>query len=358
MQPSVNMAATHHCFFLIHTRLKGVAEALRRTALHAELRLDLCEARLAKVAHVQLGGFCNRDVAQFTGREERRSPQSMSASSLNAEANEYDASNWSGIVAVSKKIIPFLLFVGLTDSKALSMPERVLIVGSSGHASSVIDTVERTEAFHIIGLLDRFKPKGSRAHGFEIFGGEDEIQSICAKHHVDAVVVAMGDNWGRSQSVRMLRERVPGLKFMTVIHPSATVSHRAAVGCGTVVMAGAIVNANCSVGDFCIVNTKASLDHECVLEDLASVAPGATLGGNVRVGAFSAVCLSANIIHNCRVGEHTVLGAGSTLLNHLPDHVVAYGVPARVVRKRETGEPYLDAIGNKANAEVVQHAGA
>ena len=217
----------------------------------------------------------------------------------------------------------------------------ILIVGSSGHAASVIDIAEQIGSIRIIGLLDRFNTTGSRFHGYEILGGEENIRELCSDRKIDGVAVAIGDNWGRSQSVATLQALAPDLQFVTLIHPSATVSPSAVVGRGTVVMAGAIVNANCRIGDFCILNTKASLDHDCVVEDFASLAPGVTSGGRVTVGMFSALCLGANVIHKCRIGQHTVLGAGSTLLSDLPDQVIAYGVPAKVVRNREIGESYL-----------------
>jgi len=36
-----------------------------------------------------------------------------------------------------------------------------------------------------------------------------------------------------------------------------------------------------------------------------------------------------------------VVGAGALVREDLPDHCVAYGVPARVIRRRAEGEKYL-----------------
>jgi acetyltransferase-like isoleucine patch superfamily enzyme len=102
-----------------------------------------------------------------------------------------------------------------------------------------------------------------------------------------------------------------------------------------------LINPNAGVGAFCIVNTNASLDHDSVMEEFASLAPNASTGGNVRIGAFSAICQGANVIHGLAIGEHTVVGAGSTVLHSLPPFVVAYGTPARVVTNRQAGDKYL-----------------
>jgi acetyltransferase-like isoleucine patch superfamily enzyme len=106
-------------------------------------------------------------------------------------------------------------------------------------------------------------------------------------------------------------------------------------------MAGAVINPGCKVGDFCIVNTRASLDHDSVMGDFSSLAPAAVTGGNVQIGAFSVIAIGAIVAHAVRVGEHAVIGAGATVLRHVPDRVVAYGTPARIIRQREPGDPYL-----------------
>ena len=48
------------------------------------------------------------------------------------------------------------------------------------------------------------------------------------------------------------------------------------------------------------------------------------------------------MIHQVAIGAHTVVGAGALVLGDVPDHVVAYGVPATVIRSRDEGEPYLE----------------
>jgi acetyltransferase-like isoleucine patch superfamily enzyme len=92
---------------------------------------------------------------------------------------------------------------------------------------------------------------------------------------------------------------------------------------------------------FCIINTMASVDHDCVLEPFASIAPGAHLGGNVHVGARTFIGMSATIIHSVHIGHDTVIGAGATVVKDIPNHVVAYGSPAKPIRGRVMNERYL-----------------
>jgi acetyltransferase-like isoleucine patch superfamily enzyme len=61
----------------------------------------------------------------------------------------------------------------------------------------------------------------------------------------------------------------------------------------------------------------------------------------VRLGRATAIGIGASVIHEVTIGADTVVGAGAVVVGDLPERVVAYGVPARVVRSREPGEPYL-----------------
>ena len=49
-------------------------------------------------------------------------------------------------------------------------------------------------------------------------------------------------------------------------------------------MHGAIVRASSVVGKHCIINTGASVDHDCTIEDFVHISPQVTLCGRLRIG--------------------------------------------------------------------------
>jgi sugar O-acyltransferase (sialic acid O-acetyltransferase NeuD family) len=218
---------------------------------------------------------------------------------------------------------------------------RLLVVGASGHAKVIVDAAERAGIVTVVGFAARDRAAGSELVGYPIVGGDDDFENIAKRHRIDFYVVAVGDNAIRAELVRRIDQAVRGARFATIVHPGAQIASSAELGPGTVVMSGSAVNSDASVGSHCIVNTGASIDHDCRLGDFASVGPGATLGGNVTVGAFSAISLGAKVIHGVNVSEHAVVGAGAVVLKDVPSHCVMVGVPARVLRSRGEGEPYL-----------------
>ncbi|MBL8380307.1 MAG: NeuD/PglB/VioB family sugar acetyltransferase [Burkholderiales bacterium] len=219
--------------------------------------------------------------------------------------------------------------------------DNIVVIGSSGQAKVVIDAVRREGRRNVVGLLDRFRKVGETTLGHAVLGQEEDLPGLIDRHAVRGVIVAIGDNFVRAQVAARIAALCPGITFFSVVHPDASIAAEVVIGEGSVVMAGAVINACASVGRFCILNTHASLDHDSMLGDFASMAPRAVTGGNCRIGAYSAIGIGATLAHGARIGEHVVVGAGAVVMKPLDDRVVAYGVPARVVRGRSPGDPYL-----------------
>lgn len=218
---------------------------------------------------------------------------------------------------------------------------RILIFGASGHAKVIIDAVEKENKFSIGGLIDNYKLPGTECNGHVVIGNLKDLPILLHKKKITGGILAISDNWTRALIRKQVMQSSPNFTFVSVIHPSASLGNRAVIGTGTVILSGANIGPSCSVGAHCIINTLASLDHDSVMEDYSSLAPGSITGGNVTVGSFSAICLGAKIIHKISIGEQTIIGAGATVVKDIPSNCVAYGTPAKVIRKRQPGDSYF-----------------
>jgi sugar O-acyltransferase (sialic acid O-acetyltransferase NeuD family) len=219
--------------------------------------------------------------------------------------------------------------------------EKIVIVGSSGHAKVVIDIVEHGGRYAIVGLIDRFRTIGEQTLGYEVLGSEEVLPQLMKDRSLVGAIIAIGDNFIRAKVAMSISEMCPALCFVRAVHPRASIARDVTIGEGSVIMAGVSVNPSCSIGNHCILNTNSSLDHDSVMEEFSSLGPGATTGGNCHVGAYSAISIKATLLHEVQIGRHTIVGAGATVLKNLDSFKVAYGTPARVVRERREGERYL-----------------
>lgn len=218
---------------------------------------------------------------------------------------------------------------------------KIFIFGASEHAKYTIDIIEQEKKHEIVGVLDDSMPKNSLFEGYRVLGKIENLQECIDSWQVHKGIIAIGDNFTRLTIYKRIKKLVPNFSFVSAIHPSVILGKNVAIGEGSLLMAGVIINNDTRLGEHTFIGTKTSIDHDSIVEDFASFSPGCTTGGSVKIGYCTAICLSASLIHGISIGRHSVIGAGSIVNKDIQDGVLAYGIPAKPVRKREEGERYL-----------------
>jgi len=215
-------------------------------------------------------------------------------------------------------------------------PRKLVIIGAGGHARVVADAVAVAGTFHIAGFLDGLNPqrKGEAFCGTFVLGAPEDLDAL-RRTGVDAAFVAVGECAARLDLDA--RCAAAGFERPVVRHPSAVVAADATVGSGGFLAAGSIIGPGTTLGRAVIVNTAATVDHDSTIGDGVHVAPGAHLGGRVIVGAGTWIGIGATIRDGIRIGGGCLIGAGAVVVEDLEDGVVAYGNPARVVRRAAGG---------------------
>lgn len=219
--------------------------------------------------------------------------------------------------------------------------ENILIIGGGNQAHYTIDIIEREGKYSIVGILDSMHDIGSSRFGYPVVGRQEDLLHIMEQHAVVGGIITIGDNWTRYYVADQIQKLAPHFTFVNAIHPSVIIGNNVTLGVGVVAMAGCIFNPKSSIGDFTFFATGAQVEHDCTIKDFASISAGSITGGYVTLGKYSAITLGVVVLDRVRIGENTVVGAGSLVTKDLPDHILAYGNPAKVIRSRTKGEKFL-----------------
>jgi sugar O-acyltransferase (sialic acid O-acetyltransferase NeuD family) len=222
--------------------------------------------------------------------------------------------------------------------------KNIVIFGGGYSANCCIEIIELLNEYNIVGMIDSLAEVGSQRYGYKIIGRQEYIAELIKDYNIQAGVIAIGDNYSRKIVFDEIKSKVPQFKFINAIHPTAHIGRNVKLGKGIIVREGAIVSTDCIIGDFCIINASSVLGHNSVIEEFSLFSTGSVSGGKVLLKKFSSVTVGVVIIDRITVGENTVVGSGAIVLKDLPDNVVAYGVPAKVIRTREPGEKFLKSL--------------
>lgn len=213
------------------------------------------------------------------------------------------------------------------------MAQRIVIVGSGGHAQVVADILMRArgagQSVEPLGYVDDDPQAAGKAFlGLAVLGGVADLSRI--KH--DAVIIGMTPNRARSELFARLKEQ--GERFAVARHPAAHIAPGVSLGPGTMICAGVVVNPMSVIGDDVILNTGCTLDHHNKIAIHAHIAPGVHTGGEVEVEEGALVGIGATVSPRCKVGSWSVVGAGAVVVKDVPPGVTVVGVPARTVEKK------------------------
>ena len=164
-------------------------------------------------------------------------------------------------------------------------------------------------------------------NGFLNWGKQKEL----AKY---SFMVAIGGEHGKVRLELHNKLKATRLKSISAIHTSSYVSEDAILGEGVQVLPNATINPRVKLGKTCIINTSASIDHECILGHGVHIGPGAKLAGCIEIGNYSFIGTNATILPRIKIGSNVIIGAGSVVTKDIPNNVIAFGNPCRIINNK------------------------
>jgi len=189
--------------------------------------------------------------------------------------------------------------------------KKLLIIGDGGHARSCIDVIENNKNFKIYGIISGSKKNvGKKIFNYKVIGTDKDLKKL--KKKVKYAHVALGSIGGTFLREKLFN-KLKKLKFSLPIIKSnkSHISKYAQIGEGTIIMHGAIINANSKIGYNCILNSNSLIEHDCEIGNHSQVSTGAILNGSVTLGSRSFIGSRSVVKNNCKLKSKTFLKMGT-----------------------------------------------
>lgn len=114
-------------------------------------------------------------------------------------------------------------------------------------------------------------------------------------------------------------------RFARVISSSAHISEYATIDSGAQILDNATICTGTKIGFGTIVNTSASIDHDCDVAAFCHIAPGVVMSGQVTVKEFVHIGTGAKVINGIQIHKNSIIGVGANVLKTVPDGAIVYG---------------------------------
>jgi len=212
------------------------------------------------------------------------------------------------------------------------MVKNVIIIGAGGMSKVYFDILKDDVSVHILGFADDdVSKKGKKIYNKKIFvpisSIKDKFKNIERKYFI----ISIGDTIVRHKLFKEIKEY--NFEPINAIHPDAHISSLSRIGKGNLIEAGVGINPGVTVGDNCIISLNASIGHDAIIGDSVHISPNVSIGGGAILEKSVDMGLNSCVLPNIKVGRNSVIGAGAVVTKDIPPNVIAYGIPARVVKK-------------------------
>lgn len=188
--------------------------------------------------------------------------------------------------------------------------EKIILVGGGGHCRSCIDVIEQQGKFRVEGIVDLPGKLGTEMMGYKFIGTDDDLERLAREYPYFLITMGMiRVNHSRRDLYNRIRKA--GGVFPLIISPNTYISKHAAIGEGTVLMHGVIVNAGAVIGVNCIVNSHALIEHDAHVNDHCHIATAAVINGGVKVGANTFIGSGAITKQNVVIPAESFVAANS-----------------------------------------------
>lgn len=211
--------------------------------------------------------------------------------------------------------------------------DEIVIIGDGGHSKVVQEIVMYSQHKVVAILDDKYKNVGKKKN--VLYGPLSLCKQVMEKKE-RKLFIAIGDNKRRSHIVQRLGFSQD--RYISLVHPSAVVSHSAQIGIGSIIMANCVIQPDTKIGNYAIINTGAIIEHDSVIEDYVHISPRVTLCGHVAVHEGSHVGAGAVVIPNIEIGSWSVVGAGAVVIRHVDCYDKVVGIPATSKQKEGVGD--------------------
>jgi sugar O-acyltransferase (sialic acid O-acetyltransferase NeuD family) len=204
--------------------------------------------------------------------------------------------------------------------------EDLFIFPFNGNALEALSCLQGQ--YNFLGFIDDTPEKqGLNPLGFHVYGRG------MLKKNTEARVLAVP---GSPTSYRMRKQiiaglELPGERWATLIHPSASVSPLARIGRNVLVMAGVVITSNGVIGDHVCVLPNSVLHHDSVIGDYTLIGSNVTVAGNTSIGGECYIGSGTSIINGIQIADGCLVGMGSNVIRSLTGNSKAVGNPARVI---------------------------
>jgi len=213
--------------------------------------------------------------------------------------------------------------------------KNIIIIGADVSGMNIYDIINDinliNQTWRIIGYIDEFTVD-KELFDIPIFKSfNDIIKKLLINSEDTYIISAIGSPKNRTRL--MYEGKKYGFKWAKIIHPTAICSKT------SFIEDGAILCQNVLIQSFAYISELSYIHTGCVIGPKVRINKGVTINSLCAISAkttiedFCYIGVGTKIIQNKIIGNNSIIGAGSVVIDNIPQKVLCVGMPAKVKKE-------------------------
>jgi sugar O-acyltransferase (sialic acid O-acetyltransferase NeuD family) len=210
---------------------------------------------------------------------------------------------------------------------------QIIFWGATGQAKVLRECLE-SQAWEVVAIFDNNQEVNSPFSDIPIYYGQSGFELWKGNNLINKIsfIVAIGGDRGNDRLE--IQKYLASHKLLPIVaqHSTAFVAMGVTIGLGSQILANATICVDTVIGESCIINTGAVVDHECKIGNGVHICPGVKMAGCVEVDDYVTIGTGAVILPRIKIGTGAIIGAGAVVIRDVLPRTVVVGNPAQIIR--------------------------
>lgn len=177
-------------------------------------------------------------------------------------------------------------------------------------------------------------------NSFKILIGEYEDICEILNNNKNNILDCYIENDRRNSAISLLD--IKNIKAR--IEPGAIIRDKVNIGLNAVIMMGAVINIGAEIGENTMIDMNAVLGARAIVGKNCHIGAGAVVAGVLEPPSKTPVVIeddvligaNAVLLEGVKVSKGAVVAAGSIVTKDVPENTVVAGVPAKIIKKKDS----------------------